>query len=305
MIKWCEPKSLEEWGGRLISFRTTFLLLMVFGLIVSELRFGWGERLIGEYLYAVNRFRPEYGRVWDHGKQKIAAMRTLEEMVRVRLSSQQDARSADSMGTLVSRLAESGGMMISASHFLALYGKLQPLYARELISPYTLLNIASGDEWERTYFEKTGQDTAVYLLNHENRVLYNFILSTKLVEKLNSAQLPHIASLDNMEQFAGRIYPASDFFQTILMLPDDVRKAAIAEPLDLIRTKGRILKAGISNEVKNGYIELGFELESGGLRYVIVTPGQEWAVWQLRKLLGRESSGYKHKPNETDDRQIH
>lgn len=290
----------------MVSFRTTFLVLMVSGLLVSELRFGWVERIAGEYLHAVNHWRPESGRVWDYGKHKTAAIKTLEEIARVRLSSQQEARRANSIGTLINGLAEDQGMMISASHFLELYGKLSPLYAGDLISPYELLNFASSGEWERSYFEKVGgQDVGVYLLNHENMVLADFIISAKRLKEMDSAGTSHITSLESMDQFSGRIYSASDFFQAALKLPDDVRKAVIPEPLNLIRINGRILKASISDEVKNGYIELGFEMEAGDARRVVVVPGQEWAVWQLRKRLENEGLRSRNRMDDTeDDRQI-
>jgi len=48
---------------------------------------------------------------------------------------------------------------------------------------------------------------------------------------------------------------------------------------------GHIVRVGISDEAVSGFIELGFEIEDGTGRKVILLKGREWAVWELRSYL--------------------
>ena len=65
---------------------------------------------------------------------------------------------------------------------------------------------------------------------------------------------------------------------------------------------GHIVRIGISDEAVSGFIELGFEIEEGTRRRVILLKGHEWAVWILRSYLeekGLELNKTSSKGNKT------
>ncbi len=285
MKEWCEPKDIREWAGRMVSFRSAVLILIVAGVLVSELRFGWVEQIAGRYLLATNSRRPEYGAVWETGNKTAQARKTLEELVKVRLSSQREARGADSLNAISKKLTSEQGAMISASHFIDIYNRLSPRISRKILPPYQLLMLSSESEWERTYFEKSADGMGAYLLNTENRVLHHIRIDYNLLQEIELEAGTHANSLESLDNFTARSYLASDFFAALLTLDDEARKAALPEPFLLLREKGRLIKAGISDEVKDGYIELGFELETPQGRRIVIISGHEWAVWQLRERL--------------------
>lgn len=289
MKQWCDPKDIREWAGRIISFRSVVLLLLVAGILVSELRFGWVEQLIGRYLLSTNSQRQEYGAVWETGNRTDRARRALEELVQVRLTSQREARGADSLNALSKTLTPEQGAMISASHFIDIYNRLSPRISRKILPPYQLLMLSSESEWERTYFDKTADGLGVFLLNTDNRVLHHIRIDRSLLEEIELEASAGKDALDNLDNFTSRSYPAAEFFTALLSLDEDARKAALPEPFSLLREKGRLVKAGISDEVKDGYIELGFELDTQKGRKVVIVPGHEWAVWQLRELLEKKA----------------
>ncbi|MBW2710034.1 MAG: hypothetical protein JRD04_12365, partial [Deltaproteobacteria bacterium] len=92
-------------------------------------------------------------------------------------------------------------------------------------------------------------------------------------------------SLTDLPGFEDRIYPAKRFFTACATLPEDIRKSIILDPEKILTTPGRVVRVGISDEIKAGTIELGFEIKKGSRYNVILLQGQDWAIWRLRTLL--------------------
>jgi hypothetical protein len=95
--------------------------------------------------------------------------------------------------------------------------------------------------------------------------------------------------LDDLPSFKNRIYPADRFFKAMDALPPEDLRGVIPEPEKLMVPSGRITRVGISDEAVSGFIELGFEIQEGTERRVILTKGHEWAVWLLRSYLEKGS----------------
>ena len=92
-------------------------------------------------------------------------------------------------------------------------------------------------------------------------------------------------TLENLPSFENRIYSADQFFAALESLPEEDLKSIVSQPEMLLRMPGHIVRVGISDEAVSGFIELGFELEDGAGRKVILLQGREWAVWALRSYL--------------------
>jgi hypothetical protein len=280
-----EPRNFREWASRVFAFRPVFLILIIFGIVISEMRFDWAEHMLGSYLVTTNAQRPESGSIWEVGHRTVSARQRLEKLITDRQSSQREARGADTFTQLVSSLPPGQGVMLSSEHFKRLYLALPGTIAHEVIEPLELLRLLSEGRWVRTYLENEDYGLKIYLLNHENRVLRDLRIPTELFYQIERVELALQGTLDDLPTFENRIYPAERFFEALNSLPDEDLGSVISQAKELLNTPGRIVRVGISDEAVSGYIEIGFEIEDGTRRKVILVKGREWAVWLLRLYL--------------------
>ena len=171
MADWVSPQDIREWFRRVFSLRPILFVLLISAVFMLEFRFDWVERALGAYLVTTNSARPESGAVWEKGKQTVTARKTLEKIVTDRQASQREARDAMTFQQIAASVTSDRGVMLSVDHFRKLYLNLPPDMARQVISPFELLQVSSQGHWRRTYIEKSGEGLTVYLLDGSNRVL--------------------------------------------------------------------------------------------------------------------------------------
>ncbi|CAD7846932.1 MAG: hypothetical protein [Olavius algarvensis Delta 4 endosymbiont] len=285
MQDWAQPNTLGQWLRRLFGLQAIICGLLVILLVVSELRFDWIEKAVGAYLATINDRRPQIGAIWEKGHQATTARKVLEQIVTDRQASRRDALEAESFKQLAERIPDGQGTMLSPDHFKRLYLKLPIEIAREIAAPVELLALFSEAAWDRTYFEKNDDQLTVYLLDAENRVLKQMTVSADLLLYADRKNVFTAATLSDLPQFKDRLYPGDHFFKVLAELPVDIRKAAVPHPEKLLALPGLIRRVGISDEAGSGYIELGFEVDTGTRQEVVRFQGQEWAVWHLRSVL--------------------
>jgi hypothetical protein len=180
--------------------------------------------------------------------------------------------------------------MLSAERFRHLYLKLPRYESREIIPALELLRISGQGNWRRTYIEKNGNDLVAYLLDAENRVLQMIDLPAGALAQMDRQETVRAESLEDMPRFKNRTYSAKRFFDALADFPADIRRNIILKPEVLLEPSGQIVRVGISDEAVSGYIELGVEYLTGTSRQVVLTQGQEWAVWRLRSHIEGKSS---------------
>jgi len=269
--------------------RPVLLTLLVCSFIILELRFDWVERAVGAYLVTTNSDRPQSGTIWEKGRQTLSARKTLEKIVTDRQTSQREALSAASFAQIAAGIAPGQGVMLSTEHFHQLYLKMPPAISQEFISPFDLLRIKSEGRWRRTYFERRGQDLVAYFLDLDNRVLHQLDLPSSALASWNREDAVMPGTLEELPNFANRIYSADRFFDVLGGLPEAVRHNVLPHPELLLKLPGQIIRVGISDETVAGFIELGFEIANGSQHAVVLVQGYEWSVWRLRsRLEGQE-----------------
>ncbi len=285
MIDWAEPKNFKEWSQRVLGLRPVLVTLLVFCVIVLEMRFDWMERVVGAYLMTTNSVRPESGAIWEKGHQARTAQKTLEKIVTDRQISQREARSAGSFSQIAANLSPGQGVMMSVDRFRNLYLQLPQPVSQEVMSAFDLLKISSNGRWRRTYFENSGTGLIVYLLDGENRVLHRIDVSAQVLNQLDQESSAAVESLEELPNFKNRIYPAERFFTALDTFDEEIRRNMLPYPEMLLKQTGQIVRVGISDEAVAGFIELGFEILNGGQRMVVLVQGHEWAIWRLRSHL--------------------
>jgi hypothetical protein len=287
-MQWTDPLDFKDWTSRIFSFRSLFIGLLFLMVIISELRFDWVEQTVGSFLVTTNAKRPESGIIWEIGNQTRKAQKTLEQIVTDKQSSQREARNATSFKHIAATIQPDQWIMISPDRFRFLYLKLSPETAEEILPPLELLTLINNRQWDRTYFEKDGNGLKIYLLDKNNRVLKQLEISPDLLYYMEQSEMEVAESLNYFQKFENRIYPADRFFHVLQSLDENVRKGVLLRPENLLRIPGQITRVGISDEAISGFIELGFEIESGTQQTVLLLQGHEWAVWRLRSILERQ-----------------
>jgi hypothetical protein len=290
---WADPLDFKDWINRVFSVRSLLVCLLFLMVMVSELRFDWVEQIVGSFLVTTNGKRPESGMIWEIGNQTQKAQKTLEQIVSDKQSSQREARNAASFKQIAATIQPDQWIMISPDRFRSLYLKLSRETAEEVLPSLDLLTLINNKQWDRTYFEKNGDGLKIYFLDKSNRVLKQLGISPDLLYYMEQSEMEIAESLNYFQKFENRIYPADLFFQGLQSLDDHVRKGILPRPENLLRLSGQITRVGISDEAISGFIELGFEIESGTQQTVVLLQGHEWAVWRLRSILERkETKGF-------------
>jgi hypothetical protein len=285
MPTWSEPQDLKTWMVRGLSLRGTVLLLSVLAILISEVRFSWVEVLVGRYLAVTNSHRPESGSVWEQGRLKQVATQTLEQMVTQQVTAQREAREASSLSQLIDGLTASQGAMISAAQFKSLYSQIPETAAWNLFSPILMLRISAEKSWDRVYMERENGQVGIYLLDRGNNVLSYTTLSDQQLKSTGSEPAVLSGTLDGQPEFTGRIYPADQFFMALDTLSPETQRGVLAQPGTLLKVQGTPLRVGISDEVNADMIRIGIEMDTAQGPQILLSMGQEWAVWQVRMLL--------------------
>jgi hypothetical protein len=259
------------------------MLLLV--LVISELRFDWMEQTLGSFLVSTNATRPESGAIWEIGKQTRTAHQAIEKIVTDRQTSYREAENATSFKQIAATIQPEEWLFVPPDIFRKLYLELPPEVAQEIIPSFELLELINNRDWERTYFEKDGSGLNIYMLDKENRVLKRLPISPDLLYMMAYSDVAFGKKLEDFPIFEDRIYPADLFFHVLKDLTPEVRDGVIRRPEHLLRVPGNIVRVGISDETVSGFIQIGFEIESGAQQMVIRVQGHEWAVWRLHSLL--------------------
>jgi hypothetical protein len=289
MNTWSQPQTIGDWLKGMVALRPIVLVLLLSLGLIAELRFDWAEHLVGRYLVTTNPFRPESGAIWEKGHRTEDARQVLEKIVTDKQAVQREARDAQNFTQIAQALSRGIELIISADHFRHLYNELPPELAAELLSPYTLVRIVSKNEWDRAFFEPGASGFSIYFLNKDNRVLQQLTVSADMLARMEHGETPRIDRLENLPQFANRIYAADRFFRALESVSEDVRRQGVPWPENLLKSPGRVSRVAISDEVLSGYIELGFELEEPTQTRVILLQGRDWAVARIRAVLEGET----------------
>ena len=287
-MDWSEPRSFREWLGRLASLRCLLTLLIIYCVVLSELRFDWVKRPIGAFLVTTNATRPQSGHIWEKSRNTLLARETLEKIITDRQASQRSAMDATSLVQLVATLTADRGAMLSADRFRDLYGNLPARLAADLMSPIELLKLYSSGQWVRAYLRKQNGGLKIFLLDSGNRVLKEIELLPEFLRRMEREGMLLEGSLEEIASLKNRIYPAHQFFSAMEALPKEARVEILDQPEFLLAMSGPVRRVGISDEALSGFIDIGFEIQENGAFNVILVQARDWAVWQLSLILEGE-----------------
>lgn len=279
--QWYEPFTFSEWLKRAFSVLNIAIFAITATLVISEFRFDWFESLVGNYLSAINETRPETGAIWKTGRQSSSAQEYLNQIINQKETVKQNAQQADSFSGLASRIISGQWVTLEKEQFKKLYLALDRTQALKIIEPAQLVWLLNGNNLDRIFCEGFSDRIKIYFVDSQNRVMRQIELTKEEIVNIEKGELSIPGKLSDIEGFQGRIYEAENFFKALMRLPEDIIPDLMVNPELLLKQTGRITRIGILNEVQNGYIQLGFEFQTGTQRQVVFVKGREWAVWQL------------------------
>jgi hypothetical protein len=284
-MDWCEPRDFRDWIKRCFSLRPLILLLAVLSIVALEFRFDWMERALGAYLSRTNRKRPETGVIWDDARHTQQARDLLDEIAIDRGTAQRNARSSENLAEIISQTADNKVVWVSQEHFRSLYLKLPYSIASQIVSPVELAQLFGEGRWDRTYVQGFSDQRKIYLIGRDNQVLREMDVPAEIVMQIERSQSIFTGSLEEWGAIPERIYSAGRFFAALSSLPDDVRTNVLSQPERIINAGGRLVRVGLLKQTQALWVDIGFELEEGTQRRVIVQPARDWAVERLRIVL--------------------
>ncbi len=291
--QWHEPLKISEWVKRSFSFLNIIVLLIAAVFLLSEFRFDWCEHVIGNYIATSNRSRPETGIIWKTGKQASMAHVHLNDIIRNQQNTERSAKQASSFSDLAKRLLPGQWANLDETRFKQFYLAMPDSVAKKIIRPMELAWILSSKNIKRIFCEGKSNGMEIYFLDQDNRVIRQINFDKPMIDKAEQKEAPFKGSLSDLKEFEGHIFPADIFFKALLSLPREMISSLIINPKKLLMEKGKIIKAGISNEAESGYIKMGFEFSEGSNETgseVVFIKGREWAVWRLNMLLAGEKN---------------
>lgn len=281
---WHAPGTPAEWFKRICSVLNLAVLSVTCIIVISEFRFDWCERLVGNYLSFTNDTRPENGAIWDAGRHMVNALQSLDQMALARESAGRTVRTADSFSDLAAKLGPGEWATLDKARFRELYLSLPPYRRRNVVDPVRLVWLLNGGVTDRIFCEGRMGGIKIFFIDTQNRVVQQVDLDLQTLGNNGShAVIP--GTLENAPEFFGRIYPASLFFTAVSRLPGDMRADLILDTEDLLSEKGLLGRVGVANSAQDGFIRLGFEFHHLGESRVVEVKAREWAIWQLTLVL--------------------
>ncbi|MFN2356517.1 MAG: hypothetical protein ABR534_02130 [Desulfotignum sp.] len=288
IFSWYEPFDFQERVKRTFSFLNLGILIFSAVIIFSEFRYDWCERLLGTFVASTNDTRPEKGAIWELGQDTISAHESLHKIISRKTDTHQFAQRADSFSHLSARLIPGEWVILDTNQFKRLYRSLPLTHARQIMEPARLIWLLNGDVTDRIFCEGLKNGMKIYFINAENRVVADIDLKENTLAAIAEKQYLEPGRLEKFQGFDGRIYPAEQFFTGVFKLPKEMIPDLLPDTDLILDQDGTILRIGIWNEARDGFIQLGFEFLHQGQPRVLFVRAREWAVWQLGLVLKGE-----------------
>ena len=281
---WYGPGTPEEWLKRSCSVLNLVIISVVCIFVVSEFRFDWCERLVGNYLASTNDVRPEMVPSGTRVGTWLMPCSPLDQMALERESAGRTVRTAESFADLSAKLGPGEWANLDKDRFRELYLALPAYRSRHVVDPVRLVWLLNGGVTDRIFCEGRLDGMKIFFIDSRNRVVQQVDLDVKTLGNSGSPSVMP-GTLENIPDFFGRIYPAALFFDAVSRLPGEMSADLILDTQDLLSEKGALDRVGVGNAVQDGLITLGFEFRHLGDSRVVAVKAREWAVWQLTLML--------------------
>ena len=251
-------------SGILGNLNTVVFLSILIILFVLEFFGHVFERGLGHYLKWENQNRPQLGRLWERDREKIVAQKKIESLLSNLNLQEQSTESLQTFKELFDKLTPSFPQLLSRQKFLELYYGFPGPWARQIVSPYDLLEIDSNKNWKRVLLARFGQWITISFVDSQNFPIQEKFLAVDNLEEIESFQNVEKGRLDDLGFDPKRIYPAAEFLQVLKTLDPLTQSALFPDPQWFLGKNLHVSRVGMKAAPTVGppRILLGIEYQS-------------------------------------------
>jgi len=242
--------------------------LEIFGKVV--------ERGVGHYLKWENYKRPQLGRIWERDREKIVAQKKIESILSSLNSQEQSSESIQSFKELFEQLNPSVPQMVSRKKFLQLYFEYPEKLSHQIISPYELLEIDSGRDWQRVLLTQFGEWITISFINSQNFPIREVFLSSEGMGENPLSQDIFRGTLEEAGFSSTSILSFADFMRVMKTLDPDAQQKLFPNPQWFFSKNYHVSRVGVKeeadSEVYPAPVRLGVEYQSDFYTEVLMLP---------------------------------
>lgn len=274
-------------SGILGNLNVVVFLSVLILLLVLEFFGHIFERGVGHYLKWENQSRPQLGRVWERDREKIVAQKKIKSLLSGLNLQEQSTESLQTFNELFDNLTPSFPQLISRQKFLELYYDFPGPWARQIISPYDLLEIDSHNNWKRVLLSRFGQWITISFVDGQNFPIQEKFVAVDNLEDIESFRNVEKGRLDDLGFDPERIYSTAEFLQVLKTLDPLTQSALFPDPQWFLGKNLQVNRVGVKAESTSGSarILLGIEYQSDfGTHTLLVSVPQAVANNMLSQI---------------------
>lgn len=222
------------------------------------------ERGAGHYLKWENQNRPQLGRVWERDREKIVAQKKIASLLASLNLQEQSTESLQTFKELFDNLTPSFPQLLSRQKFLELYYDFPGPWARQIISPYDLLEIDSNNNWKRVLLSRFGQWITISFVDSQNFPIQEKFIAVDNLEEIESFRNIEKGRLDDLGFEPEKIYSTVEFLQVLKTLDPLTQSALFPDPQWFLGKNLQVTRVGVKAELISGSprVLLGIEYQS-------------------------------------------
>jgi hypothetical protein len=274
-----------------MGFLWSGMAVLIALFLVIEFRWDVVERWAGSYLEWKNNQRPRTGTAWESYDRTVHAVGKVDTLVGQLRVRESEIESLISLAQVPGLLAPRGGITVSKEQFLRLFQGLSPYLRGEWISAKSLVRLSQQQDWVRSYLWWNGRTLDLYMVDRNNGVLNQRSISGEWLEISGLNGWRQEGMLEDVGEFARRIYPADDLWAIVEYLPVDLVQQLLSSMG--LSAGDRLMRIGLSNVVVGdlGVVGLEFSVPAGMMIEKVVLKDDD--LWDLGMLLERGGIGDK------------
>ena len=250
-----------KFAGVRRSWHSVAGLVILSAFISLEFYANLFEKSVGYYLKWQNHKRPQLGRMWERDRQSLIAQAQIQS-IRSSLDSQEENASViSSLKQLFENVSPGFPLVVTREKFLYLYFDFPGLGSEQIISPYDLINLDSGKNWERVLLKRFGPWITLQFLDLKNIPVHEIFLSIDTISEVHATRSIKRGTLEDSDFKGDRIFEIDEVLPVLKSLDSVTQKAVFPEPRWFLEKNYHISRVGISDVVTGDERHLVFGIE--------------------------------------------
>ncbi len=234
------------------------------------------EQSVGYYLKWQNHKRPQLGRMWEQDRQSLIAQAQIQS-IRSSLNLQEETTSGiSSLKTLFESVSPGFPLVVSREKFLQLYFDFPGQWSKQIISPYDLIGLDSGKNWDRVLLKRFGPWITLQFLDTQNIPVHEIFLSIDTILEVQATRTIKRGTLEDSDFKENRIFNIDEVLPVLKTLDPVTQEAVFPEPRWFLGKNYHITRVGVADvptgEEPSQHIVFGIEYNTDYYTGVLFIP---------------------------------